>query len=107
MDRNSSVRSRFEILKTVYRQAGGAAGKRVLFFPRQIEDAFFNDVSYDLKIMREKGLVEYSGNFITYRFRISLTEKGAALVARAYEGMKLPEEERASVLEEVFQELRI
>lgn len=107
MDRNSTVKSRFEILKTVYRQCGGKAGEFVVFHPRQIENAFFTDVQFDLKIMKEKGFLDFKGNFATHRFQIALTPAGASLVEDAFRSMKLEADEKDAFLDSVLEKLKI
>jgi hypothetical protein len=50
--------------------------------------------------------VNYNGNVVSRRFRVSLTKDGADFMEDSYRALSLAEEEKEAQLELLFQKLR-
>lgn len=103
---NNPVQTRFEILKTIYRLADRQSNKMIRLDAAQIEGGYYGEVNYQLRFLQERGLVEFTGNFISRKFRIALTENGVKLMGDAYRALSLEQEEKDELLDRTFAKLK-
>ena len=104
---DNPINTRLEIIKLVYNQSGKQVGQKVSFFAAQIDGGYYNEIHHQLKFLKERGLVDYSRNMVSKRLTAELTESGHKFIEDAYEALKLPEDEKGEVLDELFKQIRI
>lgn len=103
----NSVNTRLEILKTIYRLANKQAGKMIKLDAAQIDGAYYSEIIYELRFLKERGLVTFNNNFISRRFRIALTDAGVQLMEDAYHALSLKGTEKDELLAQTFAKLKI
>lgn len=104
---NNPVLTRFEILKTLYRLSNQSANKIIKLDAAQIEGGYYAEILYQLRFLNERGLIQFNSNFISRKFRSSLTEEGLALMKEAYHALTLQSEEKEALLDRVFAKLKV
>lgn len=101
------IEMRIEIMKYIYRLTDMTPNKNVTVFPDQINGYFYSDMKHELQILKEKGLLGFTGNFINRNFRISLTYEGVRYMEEGYKILSLTEEIKKQALIDHFSALKI
>lgn len=102
----NQVNTRLEILKTLYRQAEKVSDRPIKLDPAQIDGGYYSEINFQLRFLQDRGFINYNGNVISRRFRVSLTKDGVDFMEDSYRALALPEEDKDIRLEELFQKLR-
>lgn len=104
---DNAVNTRLEIIKTIYRLSGMQAKKRIRLDPAQIEGGYYSELKYELRLLKEKGLIDFTGNLISRKFQIALTDKGVQWIENAYQALSFEKSEKEMRLNELFSEIKI
>ena len=108
MNRLNPLQIRMDIMKYLYRLSGQTAGKELTIYSGQIEGYYYTEIKDELKILSEKGLLRFSGNFISRKLKISLTQTGLAFMEEAYQAVKRNDPaEKELALQKIFEYLRV
>lgn len=102
----NQVNTRLEILKTLYRQADKQPDRPIKLDPAQIDGGYYSEINFQLRFLQDRGLVNYNGNVVSRRFRVSLTKDGVDFMENSYRALSLAEEAKEAQLELLFQKLR-
>lgn len=100
------VNTRLQILKAVYRMADKKADRPVSIDPAIIDGGYFNDINYQLRFLKERGLVDYKKSYINLKFKISLTPEGLKVIEDAFRALSLEEPEKSELLNQAFSRLK-
>lgn len=101
------VITRLEIIKTLYRLSEKQADRYIKVDPAQIGGFYYNEIRYELRFLKERGLLDFTGNRVSMKFRIALTEAGVRWMEDAYRAFSLEEEEKERLLSDLFAKIRI
>jgi len=101
------VNTRLQILKTIYRMANKKADTPVSIDPAVIDGGYFSDINYQLRFLKEKGLVDYKKSYVNLKFKISLTPEGVRVIEDAYRALTLEEPEKSELLNQTFAKMKI
>ncbi|PKM85335.1 MAG: hypothetical protein CVU86_02635 [Firmicutes bacterium HGW-Firmicutes-11] len=102
----NQVNTRLEILKTLYRQSDKRPDQPIKLDPAQIDGGYYSEINFQLRFLQDRGLVNYNGNVVSRRFRVSLTKEGVEFMEDSYQALALSGEEKDLRLESLFQKLR-
>ncbi len=101
------VNTRLEIIKLIYCQSGRQQGKPVSFFAAQIDGGYYSEIHHQMKFLKEKGLLDFTRNMVSKRFKAELTEAGVDFMEKSYEAVRMKEPERSMALEELFKQIKV
>lgn len=100
------VKTRLEILRTIYRLAEKQPDRTIKLDAAQIDGGYYAEINYQLRFLQERNLVDYKKNFISRKFYVSLTSDGVQLIDKAYHALSLNSEEKDKLLDQVFAKIK-
>ncbi len=76
----SDVHIRFDILKTLYELTQSNKKKYQSLFPAQVDNCTYQDMTFHLRTMKGKKLLDYQPRMLMRTFQIEMLADGAAIV---------------------------
>jgi len=102
----SDIHIRFDILKTIYELSKNNKKKYQSIFPAQIDNCTYQDMTYHLRTMKSKKLLDYQPRMLMRTFQIELLPEGTAIVEEFISAYHSKEKERDDKMNTALERLK-